>query len=76
MEGLRTCEGTYRIFEDGSYKDRSFQVGYFHGWGMRYDEFEAGPGTYSVAIVELPDGSVVTPDPSQIRFTDRDAAAS
>ena len=29
-------------------------IGKFHGWGVDYEEFETGPGNYSVAIVERP----------------------
>ncbi len=32
--------------------------GFFHEFGVDYQEFETGPGTYSTAIVEMPDGSV------------------
>ena len=32
--------------------------GIFHQWGVDYEEFETGPGNYSTAIVEMPDGSV------------------
>ena len=32
--------------------------GLFHAWGVGYEEFESGPGNYSTAIVEMPDGSV------------------
>jgi len=42
--------------------------GKFHGWGVEYEEFENGPGNYSVAIVEMPDGTVQTLMPSLVRF--------
>jgi hypothetical protein len=32
----------------------------FHAWGVQYEEFESGPGNFSVAILELDDGSVIT----------------
>ena len=32
--------------------------GIFHQFGADYEEFESGPGNYSTAIVEMPDGSV------------------
>ena len=32
--------------------------GIFHQFGVDFEEFEAGPGNYSTAIVEMPDGSV------------------
>lgn len=32
--------------------------GVFHKFGCDYEEFESGPGNYTTAIVEMPDGSV------------------
>jgi len=32
--------------------------GLFHQFGVDYEEFEAGAGNYSTAIVEMPDGAV------------------
>lgn len=61
-----------------SYHDNIHQVrvvqttGLFHGWGADYEEFETGPGNYTVAIVELPDGSIVTPIPENIEFVDEE----
>ena len=42
--------------------------GWFHEWGTDYEEFESGPGPYSVAIVEFDDGSVGLVYPMQMRF--------
>lgn len=42
--------------------------GLFHCWGVNYEEFESGPGNYTVAIVEMPDGTVLTPAPIDIVF--------
>lgn len=42
--------------------------GKFHCWGSDYEENDSGPGNYTVAIVELPDGSIITPQPSEIKF--------
>lgn len=50
--------------------------GKFHGWGSGYEEFESGPGNYTVAIVEFPDGKVDTVVPYLIRFLDGDTARS
>lgn len=44
----------------------------FHQWGNAYEEFETGPGNFTVAIVELPDGKIVTPDAKDIQFIDRE----
>lgn len=32
--------------------------GIFHQFGVDYEEFDAGAGNYSTAIVEMPDGTV------------------
>ena len=32
--------------------------GVFHQFGVYYEEFETGPGNYSTAIVEMPDGTI------------------
>ena len=42
--------------------------GVFHQWGYGYDEYEAGPGNYSIAIVELPDGRVIEVPPRHVTF--------
>ena len=60
----RFCKGRY--YKAGGYHD--FQVGQFHQWGSNYEEFENGAGNYSVAIVELPDGTVVMPVADDICF--------
>lgn len=51
-------------------------VGYFHGWGTNYDEFEAGPGNFTVAIIELADGSVVPAYLGTVVFLDTDHKGS
>lgn len=48
--------------------------GKFHGWGVEYVEFENGPGNYSVAIVEMADGTVQALMPWAIRFLDSEDA--
>jgi len=32
--------------------------GVFHQFGVNYEEFENGPGNFTTAVVEMPDGSV------------------
>lgn len=44
--------------------------GNFHEWGVDFEEFETGPGNYTVAIVEMEDGSVLKVDPELIRFVE------
>ena len=43
----------------------------FHSFGVDYEEFENGPGTYSVAIVEWPDGTIETVRADRIRFDEK-----
>lgn len=43
----------------------------FHAWGCNFEEFENGTGNYSVAIVELADGSIESISiPEWIKFID------
>ncbi|MCR2047833.1 hypothetical protein NSB25_11115 [Acetatifactor muris] len=60
----RYCKGRY--YKAGAY--HNFEIGKFHQWGSNYEEFENGAGNYSVAIVELPDGTVVMPVADDICF--------
>ena len=46
--------------------------GDFHGFGIDFFEFESGPGNYSTAIIELPDGTVKNVPVEHIRFLDRE----
>lgn len=66
MDKLRRCKGRYWFQEDW----HEFELGYFHRWGSNFEEFENGAGNYSVAIVELPDGRIVTPVADDITFLD------
>ncbi len=47
-------------------------IGKFHSWGCNYEEFENGPGNYSMAIVEMLDGSIITPAPTEIKFLEEE----
>lgn len=46
----------------------------FHAFGVDYEEFDNGPGNYSTAIVEWPDGSVENVEVSLVRFLLEDPA--
>lgn len=71
MEKLRRCKGKCNIYENGKWHSMEFELGYFHEWGMNYEEFgDVGVGNYSVAIVELPDGRIVMPVADDIVFLD------
>lgn len=42
----------------------------FHQFGVNYEEFENGPGNYSTAIVEWPNGEVESVRAEHVRFVD------
>lgn len=50
--------------------ERIVGVGMFHEWGMEFEEFEAGVGNYSIAIIEMPDGTVKNWPSNMIQFDD------
>lgn len=65
-EGLRPCRAAYY--------DRGIMVevfGLFHRWGSQYEEFEAGPGNLTTALVETEDGKVYECIPTTVQFLDR-----
>ena len=43
-------------------------IGEFHCWGSDYEEFNSGAANYTIAIVEMSDGAILTPLPSEIKF--------
>lgn len=49
---------------------RAIFSGKFHQWGVNYEEFESGPGNFSTAIVEMPDGTIKNWPAELIRFDD------
>jgi hypothetical protein len=43
--------------------------GYFHKWGIDFEEFESGAGCFTTGIVENKYGEVfIISDPTKIRF--------
>lgn len=61
---LRKCSGKY--YNHG-YHD--FELGYFHQWGYDFEDNSYGYiGNFSVAIVELPDGTIVMPRADDVKF--------
>ena len=55
---------------------KDLREGRFHQWAGEYEEFESGPGNYTVALVEYSDGSIGTVMPDCIRFLDGEEAKS
>lgn len=60
----------YRTVECTVYRNgKKEQVtGFFHQWGFDVDENADGNLQWSVAIVELPDGTIVNPQVTDVKF--------
>lgn len=65
----RKCTGIYFVKEHGFVE---FNLGYFHKWGVDSEELDVGALNYTIGIVELKDGRVVTVMPENIKFIDVD----
>ena len=61
---MRICKGRYT---HENLKIMNFEHGYFHQFGFESSEY----GNYSIAIVELEDGKIITPSANQITFLDK-----
>ena len=66
----RTVEVYKNYFnnEKEKYERKVSYTGVFHSFGVDFMEFETGPGNYSTAIVEMPDGSVQNVPVDMIKF--------
>lgn len=61
---IRECKG-------GKWDTEYTKTGIFHGWGIDFVEFESGPAHYTVAIVEMSDGTAQLLDPKAIKFVNQ-----
>jgi hypothetical protein len=52
----------------GCWEEDFINEGLFHQWAVKYDEFESGPGNYTVALVEISDGTIVEVLPFNLKF--------
>lgn len=59
------------LVRDHRKADQLVTNGIFHCFSTNYDEYQDGPASYPVAVVELEDGSVILPAANTITFTDR-----
>lgn len=58
-----------RILENTNcWESDYFNDGLFHQWANSYEEFESGPGNYTIALVEIEDGTIVEVLPCNIKF--------
>lgn len=56
--------------QDNCWEKDFTNEGLFHQWGCSYEEFESGAGNFTVAIVELTDGTIEQVLPSNLKFVD------
>ena len=59
------------VYED-SRKEKLIAIGQFHQFGVDCFETNEGVGNWSTVIVELEDGSVITPMTNEIKFVKED----
>jgi len=64
-DGYTVIQGT-GIWEEGFP-----HKGLFHQWANAYEESTAGFGNYTVALVEIEDGTIVEVLPTSLQFTDK-----
>jgi hypothetical protein len=63
------CSTTHRQIEGTNcWQDDFINHGRFHQWANAYEESSAGFGNYTVALVELSDGTITEVLPSNIKF--------
>jgi hypothetical protein len=68
MKGDREMRKVKATIYNRELKKRIEISGLFHGWGVAYEEYHAGPGNYTTALIELADGRVVTAMPEDVIF--------
>lgn len=44
--------------------------GMFHQWANSYEEFNSGPGNWTYALIERPDGTMAQIDPGMMQFVE------
>lgn len=62
---MRRVAARYYDKEQNKYVD--FE-GKFHQWAAAYNEFESGPGNYTVALIEDSTGQIRECLPEDVRF--------
>ncbi len=66
VKALRPCKAATWV------KNEKKEVtGRFHRWASDYQEFEDGPGNFTVALVETDDGKIVACAAETVQFLDR-----
>lgn len=65
---MRKCRGKVIVGKNGEWHEEEFELGFFHQWGIDYEFLGSDLGFFSAAIVELPDGRIITPHADKIQF--------
>ena len=52
----------------GGFEPEFINEGVFHQWASSYEEFEQGAGNFTVALVELQNGTIEEVLPKNIKF--------
>lgn len=60
--------GHYPIKGSAQYEDGFSEDGTFHEWGTDLLETETGAASYTVAIIERPDGTIHRANPEHVKF--------
>lgn len=68
MSELRKVMVRERKYTDGKSVVVEKGIAKFHQWGLEVEEGDSGFASYTVAIVEWPDGSVGTEYPRDVSF--------
>jgi hypothetical protein len=58
----------YEKQDDGHFDRVEKGLAIFHEFGTDYEEFESGPGNFSTAIIQLPDGTIKNIPVEHIKF--------
>jgi len=62
---MRKAQG---LFWDDKKRDKRLVVGAFHMWAAKYEEFESGPGNYTMALIEDENGQIRECWPDTVKF--------
>lgn len=52
----------------GCFEKEFSHAGLFHQWAAAYEEFENGPGNYTTALIETPEGTIDSVLPQNLKF--------
>ena len=65
------CTTSHKPIEGTNCWEKEFtNDGIFHQWANAYTEFESGAGNYTVALIELSDGTISEVLPINIKFVE------